>query len=176
MSKIFDLNNVPDFKNKRVVLVGGYFDLLHAGHVSFLEKCREYGEVLVVAVNSDWRAKIKGPSRPIISEKDRLYLVSKLEVVDFCFLSDYRYDQEDGMLVKKIGASVVVFSDDQSNSLKTMMHSEGEKENSEKKNQEKSFLEENMPHIEIVTIPRQRLDLSTSQIIEKIVAQSRVKE
>ena len=72
---------------KRIVFTNGCFDILHAGHVSYLGKAKELGDVLVVGVNSDASVRrIKGPERPINSEGDRLKIVSALEAVDYVTL------------------------------------------------------------------------------------------
>ncbi len=74
----------PLIKDKRVVLANGCFDMLHVGHVRYLDAARELGDVLVVALNSDTSVgKLKGPGRPILALKDRVTLVSALECVDY---------------------------------------------------------------------------------------------
>lgn len=68
----------------RVVFTNGCFDLLHAGHVTYLEAAREQGDVLVVAVNSDASVRrLKGAARPIVAEADRMALVAGLAAVDW---------------------------------------------------------------------------------------------
>jgi rfaE bifunctional protein nucleotidyltransferase chain/domain len=68
---------------KRVVLANGHFDLLHVGHVRYLEGARAAGDVLVVGVNGDEvTRKLKGAGRPILSSGDRAELVAALESVD----------------------------------------------------------------------------------------------
>ena len=72
---------------RTVVFTNGVFDLLHAGHVQFLRMAKELGDVLVVAVNSDASVRrLKGKSRPINSERDRLALIAALDVVDHAIL------------------------------------------------------------------------------------------
>ncbi len=74
---------------KTVVFTNGVFDILHAGHVEFLRRARELGDVLVVGVNSDAGARrLKGRTRPINSERDRLALVRALDAVDYAALFD----------------------------------------------------------------------------------------
>lgn len=69
---------------KRVVLANGCFDILHVGHVRYLEGAKSEGEVLVVAVNSDESVrKIKGPGRPVLNEAARAQLVAALKCVDY---------------------------------------------------------------------------------------------
>ncbi|MFE7354702.1 adenylyltransferase/cytidyltransferase family protein [Streptomyces sp. NPDC057543] len=73
----------------RAVLATGCFDLLHAGHLSFLEQARRLGDLLVVGVNSDLSVRdLKGPSRPIVGERERAALVGALRCVDRVFLYD----------------------------------------------------------------------------------------
>ena len=71
-------------KRKKIVFTNGCFDLLHKGHVSYLEKARAQGDVLVVALNSDQSVKnIKGPTRPINTLADRAWVMAALESVDY---------------------------------------------------------------------------------------------
>jgi D-beta-D-heptose 7-phosphate kinase/D-beta-D-heptose 1-phosphate adenosyltransferase len=74
---------------RRVVFTNGCFDLLHAGHVTLLQRARALGDVLVVAVNSDRSVRaLKGPGRPIVGERDRALLLGALECVDHVTLFD----------------------------------------------------------------------------------------
>jgi len=69
---------------KKVVFTNGVFDILHAGHVTYLEKARSHGEILIVALNSDVSTKkLKGPTRPINSLSDRMKVMAALESVSF---------------------------------------------------------------------------------------------
>ncbi len=71
-------------KCQRIVLANGCFDVLHAGHVRYLEAARQEGDLLVVAINSDSSTrKLKGPGRPILAEADRAELVAALSVVNY---------------------------------------------------------------------------------------------
>jgi rfaE bifunctional protein nucleotidyltransferase chain/domain len=68
---------------RRIVLVNGCFDLLHPGHVRYLEAARREGDLLVLALNSDASVRrLKGEGRPVQSEEDRARLVAALEPVD----------------------------------------------------------------------------------------------
>ncbi len=70
-----------------IVFTNGCFDILHAGHVSYLAKAKKLGDILVVGVNSDASVKrLKGEKRPINSQEDRLLVLSALEAVDFVVL------------------------------------------------------------------------------------------
>jgi len=69
--------------NERVVFTNGCFDLLHVGHISLLEQARRYGDRLVVAVNSDDSVRaLKGPSRPIVGERERVGVLAALAAID----------------------------------------------------------------------------------------------
>lgn len=67
-----------------MVLANGCFDVLHAGHIRYLEAARREGDLLIVAVNSDSSVRtLKGTGRPILTESDRAELVAALSAVDF---------------------------------------------------------------------------------------------
>jgi D-glycero-beta-D-manno-heptose 1-phosphate adenylyltransferase len=69
---------------KKIVFTNGVFDILHRGHVEYLNRARELGDCLVVAVNSDASVKrIKGDKRPVVTESDRAFVVSNLKSVDY---------------------------------------------------------------------------------------------
>lgn len=71
-------------EGKRLVFTNGCFDLLHVGHVRYLQAARELGDALLVAVNGDESVRaLKGPSRPINCETDRAEVLAALECVDF---------------------------------------------------------------------------------------------
>lgn len=72
-----------------LVMTNGCFDLLHPGHVSYLEEARALGDALVVAVNSDASVqRLKGPTRPLVDEGARLRVLAGLEAVDAVCLFD----------------------------------------------------------------------------------------
>jgi rfaE bifunctional protein nucleotidyltransferase chain/domain len=74
---------------KKTVLANGCFDILHVGHVRYLEEARKLGDVLVVAVNSDRSVSVlKGAGRPILDERERVALVSALRCVDHVVVFD----------------------------------------------------------------------------------------
>ena len=69
---------------RTVVFTNGCFDLLHAGHVKLLERAKQFGDLLIVAVNSDRSVRaLKGRHRPIVREQDRALLLAALESVDY---------------------------------------------------------------------------------------------
>jgi rfaE bifunctional protein nucleotidyltransferase chain/domain len=77
---------------KRLVVTNGCFDLLHLGHVTYLENARNHGDILFVGVNSDAAVRgLKGEGRPVNSESDRAAVLAALESVDaVCIFPDVR--------------------------------------------------------------------------------------
>lgn len=77
-------------QGERVVFTNGCFDLLHAGHVLYLEEARQLGDILVVGLNSDASVqRLKGPSRPINAELERALVLAALESVSYvCIFSE----------------------------------------------------------------------------------------
>ena len=76
-------------EGKTIVTTNGCFDILHVGHVRYLEKTKTFADVLIVALNSDKSVKsIKGDSRPINKEEDRAEVLSALRCVDYVVLFD----------------------------------------------------------------------------------------
>lgn len=82
---------VETLKNegKRIVFTNGCFDLLHVGHIRYLEKAKTLGDILIVGVNSDRSVRLlKGPERPILPEEERTEILSALECIDYITLFD----------------------------------------------------------------------------------------
>lgn len=76
--------NLAKEQGKKVVFTNGCFDILHIGHISYLENAKKQGDILIVGVNSDESTRrLKGPTRPINSEKDRACMLSALKAVDY---------------------------------------------------------------------------------------------
>jgi rfaE bifunctional protein nucleotidyltransferase chain/domain len=74
---------------KTVVFTNGCYDLLHPGHIRLLERCRSMGDVLILAVNSDASVRrMKGPSRPLLDQDERVEVATALEAVDAVTLFD----------------------------------------------------------------------------------------
>ena len=91
---------------KRVVFTNGCFDLLHLGHVTYLEEARRLGDLLVVGVNTDESVRrIKGPGRPIVPLEQRMAVLAALEAVDYVvpFGEDTPYE-----LIKALRPHVLV--------------------------------------------------------------------
>jgi rfaE bifunctional protein nucleotidyltransferase chain/domain len=78
-------------KGKRIVFTNGCFDLLHIGHIRYLEEAKALGDVLVVGVNSDSSVrKLKGSKRPVLPEEERTEILSGLGCVDYITIFDER--------------------------------------------------------------------------------------
>lgn len=74
---------------KKIIFTNGCFDIIHTGHTRYLAQAKSYGDLLVVAVNSDASVrKIKGEKRPINSQADRMETLAALEMVDFVTVFD----------------------------------------------------------------------------------------
>ncbi len=74
-------------KNQKVVFTKGCFDILHVGHIRYLQQARALGDLLIVAVNTDASVrKLKGEKRPVQNEKDRAEIIAALECVSFVTL------------------------------------------------------------------------------------------
>jgi D-beta-D-heptose 7-phosphate kinase/D-beta-D-heptose 1-phosphate adenosyltransferase len=90
MSSIKSRNEIKEIRiqlkkeGKKVVFTNGCFDLIHAGHVDYLVKAKEMGDVLILALNTDSSVKrIKGNERPILKQDERAFIVSNLKPVDY---------------------------------------------------------------------------------------------
>ena len=94
MKKI--LNNLEELKNilnaregKKIVFTNGCFDIIHRGHVEYLQKAKELGDILILGLNSDDSVRrLKGASRPINNETDRAIVLSALECIDYVVIFD----------------------------------------------------------------------------------------
>jgi D-beta-D-heptose 7-phosphate kinase/D-beta-D-heptose 1-phosphate adenosyltransferase len=76
-------------KGKRIIFTNGCFDLLHVGHIRYLEEARALGDVLIVGVNSDSSVrKLKGSKRPVLPEEERAEILSGLGCVDYITIFD----------------------------------------------------------------------------------------
>jgi len=85
--KIFSLESLLEqrkkWKNQKVVFTNGCFDILHLGHVDYLEKAASKGDKLIVALNTDSSvSKLKGPNRPVNTEQARARIIAALSFVD----------------------------------------------------------------------------------------------
>lgn len=95
MSFAISLSNLKAIRSelkaahKKVVFTNGVFDLIHAGHVDYLSKAKELGDVLIVGLNSDNSVKrIKGEKRPILMQEERAFVLYSLKPVDYVIFFD----------------------------------------------------------------------------------------
>ncbi|MCX8106530.1 MAG: D-glycero-beta-D-manno-heptose 1-phosphate adenylyltransferase [Ignavibacterium album] len=76
-------------QNKKVVFTNGCFDIIHSGHVDYLVKAKQLGDILIVGLNTDASVKrIKGDKRPILKQDERAFIVSNLKPVDYVTFFD----------------------------------------------------------------------------------------
>ncbi len=111
--EIEKISQLLKMKGKRVVFTNGCFDILHLGHVKYLQEAKKLGDVLIVGVNSDASVKrLKGEERPINPQLDRAYLLASLEAVDYVviFHEDTPYE-----LIKRIKPDILVKGGDYEN-------------------------------------------------------------
>jgi len=95
-NKIIDWDKLPEWRKafrasaKKLVVTNGCFDILHLGHVTYLENARNFGDALLVGVNSDYATRqLKGAGRPVNSETDRASVLAALQSVDgVCIFTD----------------------------------------------------------------------------------------
>jgi D-beta-D-heptose 7-phosphate kinase/D-beta-D-heptose 1-phosphate adenosyltransferase len=93
-------------ENKKVVFTNGCFDLIHAGHVDYLSKARNFGDVLIVGLNSDTSIKrIKGDKRPILLEEERAFVISNLKPVDYVTVFE---EDTPGRLINELVPDILV--------------------------------------------------------------------
>jgi D-beta-D-heptose 7-phosphate kinase/D-beta-D-heptose 1-phosphate adenosyltransferase len=93
-------------EGKSVVFTNGCFDILHVGHVKYLQEAKSYGDVLIVGLNSDSSVRaLKGPTRPVNLESDRAYILAALESVDYVVMFS---DETPYELIKNIAPDILV--------------------------------------------------------------------
>lgn len=112
--KIVNIKELKEIINKiskenndsKIVFTNGCFDILHRGHVEYLQKAKELGDLLILGLNSDSSVKrLKGENRPINNEEDRAIVLSALECVDFVIIFDEDTPFE---LIKKLKPDILV--------------------------------------------------------------------
>ena len=87
LEKLIPLVQKLKKRNKKIVTTNGVFDILHFGHVKYLENAKKLGDVLIVGINTDASVKLnKGDKRPINDEKSRMSVLAGLESVNYVFL------------------------------------------------------------------------------------------
>lgn len=144
-------------KDKKIAFCTGCYDILQSGHAVFFNQCKEIGEILIVGVGRDQViSQLKGPSRPINPQNNRVYLVAALEDVDYAVLNDFeitgrKIDFKN--IVEQLKPDYFILNDDDS----------GIKE-------KKELCDANGVEIKYVSriVPKELEATSTSRIIDKI--------
>jgi rfaE bifunctional protein nucleotidyltransferase chain/domain len=99
-------------EGKKIVFTNGCFDIVHLGHIDYLEKARNLGDKLVLGLNTDASvSRLKGPSRPVVNEYARARMMSAFEFVDTVILFDEPTPQE---LIETLCPNILVKGDDYS--------------------------------------------------------------
>lgn len=96
-------------KGKKIVLVGGCFDVLHPGHVVFLEESKKLGDLLVVLLESDQKVRVlKGANRPAYTQMDRAKILQALRCVDFVVTLPFIKDKKEyDLIIQTIGPDII---------------------------------------------------------------------
>ena len=118
-----DQRYIPDFQRikkvvnslrtfgMRIVLTQGTFDLIHIGHVLYLEKAKEYGDILIVGVDSDVKVKKrKGPDRPVVPEHERIEMLTHLRSVDIVTKKTIEHSRWE--LIKTVEPDVLIATEE----------------------------------------------------------------
>jgi len=106
-TSFFDKNQIA---NKKIVFTNGCFDLIHLGHIDYLSSAAEYGDILIVGLNTDASVKkLKGVHRPIKDEQSRAMILASLLFVDFVILFDEDTPYE---LIKQIKPDILIKGSD----------------------------------------------------------------
>ncbi|MDZ7743300.1 MAG: D-glycero-beta-D-manno-heptose 1-phosphate adenylyltransferase [Bacteroidota bacterium] len=115
-SKIFEGEEIEHllaiwrFKNHKVVFTNGCFDILHLGHIDYLAKAKDQGDVLIIGLNTDESVRrIKGPQRPLNDQHARSLILASLRFVDAIVLFDEDTPYE---LIKKVQPDILVKGSD----------------------------------------------------------------
>ena len=99
-------STLESINKEKIVFTNGCFDILHPGHIHILDQAKSYGDRLIVGLNSDESIKrLKGPTRPKVSQKDRLRILSSIKFVDYVVL----FEEDTPLkLIKKIKPNFLV--------------------------------------------------------------------
>lgn len=110
LSQIQKVSAALRAKGKKIVFTNGCFDILHYGHVMYLKRAKERGDILIVALNSDSSVKkIKGPGRPILNQHDRSAIIAALASVDYVVIFNQDTPLE---VIKKVKPDILIKGSD----------------------------------------------------------------
>ncbi|HDN95289.1 MAG TPA: D-glycero-beta-D-manno-heptose 1-phosphate adenylyltransferase [Nitrospirae bacterium] len=110
-NKIVDRSNIKKIisglqnEGKKIVFTNGCFDILHAGHIRYLNEARKMGDILVLGLNADRSVSSIKPGRPVVPEAQRAEVLSALSMIDYIVLFDEDTPYE---LIKEVGPDVLV--------------------------------------------------------------------
>jgi rfaE bifunctional protein nucleotidyltransferase chain/domain len=108
--KLINLLSIWNFQDKKIVFTNGCFDILHLGHIDYLSKAKDQGQILIIGVNTDNSVKrLKGKNRPITDENSRATILASLQFVDTVILFDEDTPYE---LIKFVQPDVLVKGSD----------------------------------------------------------------
>ena len=106
IDKLVEIRKIIKSQNKKVVFTNGVFDILHSGHVDYLNKAKSLGDILIIGLNSDLSVKkIKGDKRPIVLEEERAFLLCNLKAVDYVTLFN---EETPAKLIEKLIPDILV--------------------------------------------------------------------
>ncbi len=106
IEELVEIRNQLRAQNKKVVFTNGVFDILHAGHVDYISKAKEKGDVLIVGINSDASVKrIKGELRPVVPQHERAFIISSLKPVDYVVIFE---EDTPGEIIDKLIPDVLI--------------------------------------------------------------------
>lgn len=122
--KYSDMNDLQqELERKKVVLVGGCFDVLHYGHVQFLQQAKKEGDVLVVALEADEFIRNQKKRTPIHTQQQRAEILTSLHVVDHVILLPLlKSNEEYAELVEKVHPAIIAVTDGDPNILHKQHH------------------------------------------------------
>jgi D-beta-D-heptose 7-phosphate kinase / D-beta-D-heptose 1-phosphate adenosyltransferase len=104
--EIYALSDRLKQEGKKIVFTNGCFDILHVGHVKYLQEAKSYGDVLIVGLNADSSVReLKGPTRPVNPEADRAYILAALEAVDYVVIFSEETPHD---LIRNIAPDILV--------------------------------------------------------------------
>ena len=115
MGSIIESTNttaLSKLKDKKLILVGGCFDILHAAHIEFLNRAKKLGGKLIILLEDDARiSKLKGKNRPINSQIDRATVLANLSMVDYVIpLKNMNSDKDYETLVKMLEPAIIAIT------------------------------------------------------------------